>query len=148
MRPPVSDPSPFHHVVDQRTRADRDRMPYRRWVEEGWIEATPGNVIDHAEIKAQIVGDARRCRLESLAYDPWNATQLAIELNDAGVEAEAAVEGDGALVGDRGDGLEADRALTAGGPGGIGGGAAGPGGGAGGGARGGVGGAFGVGGGG
>jgi phage terminase large subunit-like protein len=74
-------------------RADRDRRPYRRWVEEGWIEATPGNVIDHAEIKAAIIADAKRCEIESMAYDPWNATQLAVELNEAGVEAVEFVQG-------------------------------------------------------
>jgi phage terminase large subunit-like protein len=74
-------------------RADRDRMPYRRWVEEGWIEATPGNVIDHAEIKAAIIADAKRYEIDSLAYDPWNATQLAVELNEAGVEAVEFIQG-------------------------------------------------------
>ena len=74
-------------------RADRDRMPYRRWVEEGWIEATPGNVIDHAEIKAAILADAKRFDLDSLAYDPWNATQLAIELQDGGIVAEEFIQG-------------------------------------------------------
>jgi phage terminase large subunit-like protein len=74
-------------------RADRDRMPYRRWVEEGWIEATPANVIDHAEIKAAIIADAKRCAVESIAYDPWNATQLAVELNEAGLEAVEFIQG-------------------------------------------------------
>lgn len=36
------------------TIAERDRMPYRRRV-DGGIEATPGNVIDHAEIREAIV---------------------------------------------------------------------------------------------
>jgi phage terminase large subunit-like protein len=74
-------------------RADKDRMPYRRWVEEGWIEATPGNVIDHSEIKAAILGDAQRFEIESLAYDPWNATQLGVELSDGGVDAVEFVQG-------------------------------------------------------
>jgi phage terminase large subunit-like protein len=43
-------------------RADRDRMQYRRWVEEGWPEATPGNVVDHAEIRSAILQDAQRFR--------------------------------------------------------------------------------------
>jgi phage terminase large subunit-like protein len=74
-------------------RADRDRMPYRRWVEEGWIEATPGNVVDHAEIRSAILQDAQRFQIESLAYDPWNATQLGVELNDGGVEAVEFIQG-------------------------------------------------------
>jgi len=63
-------------------RADRDRVPYRRWVDEGWIEATPGNVIDHAEIRQAIVGDAQHFQIEGINYDPWNATQLGVELNE------------------------------------------------------------------
>ena len=74
-------------------RADRDRMPYRRWVDEGWIEATPGNVIDHAEIRAQIIADHERFELQSLGYDPWNATQLGVELVEQGVEAVEFVQG-------------------------------------------------------
>lgn len=74
-------------------RADRDRMPYGRWVDEGWIEATPGNVIDHREVREAILQDSRRFDLDSLAYDPWNATQLAVELNDAGVRALEFVQG-------------------------------------------------------
>jgi phage terminase large subunit-like protein len=74
-------------------RADRDRMPYRRWVDEGWIEATPGNVIDHAEIRAAILSDAERFDLQSVAFDPWNATQLGVELVEQGVEAVEFIQG-------------------------------------------------------
>jgi phage terminase large subunit-like protein len=74
-------------------RADRDRMPYRRWVDEGWIEATPGNVIDHAEIRQAIVGDAKHFEIEGINYDPWNATQLGVELLEHGVQAYEFIQG-------------------------------------------------------
>jgi len=74
-------------------RADRDRMPYRQWVNDGWIEPTPGNVIDHTEIRAAVLSDAERYDIQSIAYDPWNATQLGIEINDAGVEAVEFIQG-------------------------------------------------------
>ena len=74
-------------------RADRDRMPYRRWVDEGWIEVTPGNVIDQAEIRAAILGDQAAFDIQSMGFDPWNATQLGIELNEAGVEAAEFIQG-------------------------------------------------------
>lgn len=74
-------------------RADRDRLPYRRWVDEGWIEVTPGNVIDHAEIESAIVSDAERFGLQSIAYDPWNATQLGVRLNEKGIEALEFIQG-------------------------------------------------------
>jgi phage terminase large subunit-like protein len=74
-------------------RADRDRMPYRRWVDEGWIEATPGNVIDHAEIRRAIVADSERYQIEGINYDPWNATQLGVELIEHGVQAFEFIQG-------------------------------------------------------
>ena len=74
-------------------RADRDRLPYRRWVDEGWIEATPGNVIDHAEIRQAIVGDSKHFTIRGVNYDPWNATQLGVELNEQGVQAYEFVQG-------------------------------------------------------
>jgi phage terminase large subunit-like protein len=74
-------------------RADRDRIPYRQYVEEGWIEATPGDVIDHAEIRNAVISDAQRFDIQSIAYDPWNATQLGVELNEAGVEAVEFIQG-------------------------------------------------------
>jgi len=68
-------------------------MPYRQWVNDGWIEPTPGNVIDHTEIRAAVLSDAERYDIQSIAYDPWNATQLGIEINDAGVEAVEFIQG-------------------------------------------------------
>jgi phage terminase large subunit-like protein len=66
-------------------RADRDRMPYRQWVDMGWIEATPGEIIDHAEIKLSVMADLQRFELIDIGFDPWNATQLAVELAEQGV---------------------------------------------------------------
>jgi phage terminase large subunit-like protein len=74
-------------------RADRDRMPYRRWVEEGWIEATPGNVIDHASIRDAVIATNSRFELHDVAFDPWNATQLAVECNEHGVNMFEFIQG-------------------------------------------------------
>src|SRR5690606_34535111 len=40
-----------------RERSRRDRVPYDAWVREGYITATPGNVIDYSFILAQIDED-------------------------------------------------------------------------------------------
>lgn len=74
-------------------RADLDRVPYRRWVDEGHIEVTPGNVIDHAEIKAAIVADLARFDLIDVGHDPWNATQLAVECSEQGVNMVEFIQG-------------------------------------------------------
>lgn len=41
-------------AVEERTR--RDRVPYDRWVKQGWITATPGNVVDYNYIRRRISG--------------------------------------------------------------------------------------------
>lgn len=65
-------------------KSDRDQVQYRRWIHEGYIEVTPGNVIDHQEIEDAIQEDCRHFRPLAIAYDPWNATQMAVSLNTKG----------------------------------------------------------------
>lgn len=59
---------------------------YAPWVREGWITATPGDVIDYAFIRRDINAMAKRFKLLELAYDPWNATQLGTELMSDGLQ--------------------------------------------------------------
>jgi len=66
-------------------KTDRDQVQYRRWIDEGWIDATVGNVIDHDEIRAAVIEDCRTFQAESIAYDPWNALQLAVGLQGEGL---------------------------------------------------------------
>lgn len=74
-------------------REKEDRVPFARWVEMHWIEATPGNVIDYKEIENAVLEARALYDLRSLAYDPWNATQLATNLQDAGVPVFEFVQG-------------------------------------------------------
>lgn len=66
-------------------RERRDRAPYSAWVRQGLIGATPGNVIDYAYIRQRINDLAATYDLRECAFDPWNATQLSVELADDGV---------------------------------------------------------------
>ncbi|WP_421925492.1 terminase large subunit [Neoaquamicrobium sediminum] len=75
----------------------RDKLPYDRWVKEGAIVATPGNVVDYAFIQDQIYRDAetfqiahvgnpnREAHEGGLAIDRWNATETAVKLEQEGV---------------------------------------------------------------
>lgn len=69
-----------------RERSKRDRVPYLTWIRQGWIRATPGNVIDFDRIRADIVAlrDVHGQHIEEIAIDPWNATQLATQLDGDG----------------------------------------------------------------
>jgi len=67
-------------------RERRDRVPYQTWARQGFIELTPGNVIDYDRIKACIDELHRRFRMREIAVDRWNATQLITQLQCAGYE--------------------------------------------------------------
>jgi phage terminase large subunit-like protein len=51
-----------------------------RWVREGFLVATPGNVADYDFIKEQIRRDRDVFKVKSIGYDPWNASQLTNDL--------------------------------------------------------------------
>ncbi|HUT21179.1 MAG TPA: terminase TerL endonuclease subunit [Anaerolineae bacterium] len=67
-------------------RSRRDRVPYDAWVRQGYITATPGNVIDYAWILHQIDEDAQAYDIKELAFDRWGATKIQTELMDRGGE--------------------------------------------------------------
>ena len=67
-----------------RLRRERDNLPYDLWVQQGWLRATPGNVIHYEAIRSEINALAEKFQIRELAYDPWNATDLATRLVDDG----------------------------------------------------------------
>jgi phage terminase large subunit-like protein len=70
-----------------RIRERRDRVPYEAWAKQGFITLTDGNVIDYDIIKASILEDGRKFEVREIAYDPWNATQIALQLQAEGATA-------------------------------------------------------------
>jgi phage terminase large subunit-like protein len=69
-----------------RKRAERDRVPYDLWAGQGFIEATAGNVVDYGAIEERVRADAALFEVKEIAYDPWNATHLALRLQDEGAK--------------------------------------------------------------
>jgi site-specific DNA recombinase len=67
-------------------REKRDRVPYETWARQGLIEMTPGNVIDYDRIRMRINELGQRFHIQELAIDPWNATQLSLQLQGDGFE--------------------------------------------------------------
>lgn len=53
---------------------------YRAWAETGRFVLTPGNVIDIDFIEEDIRDICTKFDVQSIAYDPWQATQLATHL--------------------------------------------------------------------
>lgn len=57
---------------------------YRRWVAEGWMTQTAGNTVDFPYIREALQADLKRFRVDEIAYDPYQATQLALEMANEG----------------------------------------------------------------
>jgi phage terminase large subunit-like protein len=86
---------PFFWVPEEGAlrREHRDRVPYGQWIKQGLIEATPGEAIDYDRIRARIDELGKLYRIESIAIDRWNATQLAGQLDGDGFEVVAFGQG-------------------------------------------------------
>lgn len=69
--------------VDQQEHDDV--APYKRWVQEGWLTATPGDVTDYDPVRATIQKAMRDFDVVDIGFDRWNAQQLCNELLNAGV---------------------------------------------------------------
>lgn len=87
-------------LPEDRLNDDENGYMYVQWVNAGWITVTPGNVIDYDCIRMTISGFKiqdgsvvyekdcimQNYDVQSMAYDPWNAKQIVIKLqNDDGL---------------------------------------------------------------
>ncbi len=90
--PPVADNEPWKALVrffvpeeNVARRARKDRVPYDLWIQQGLIEATPGNVTDYDVIRHRILEDCERFSVREIAIDRWNATQISTQLQEEGI---------------------------------------------------------------
>ncbi len=74
-------------------REKSDRVPYDRWVDEGWIKTTPGGAIDYDTIVKDVDEIRKRYRVAMIAYDDWNAVQVNTDLERKGVPMVKFVQG-------------------------------------------------------
>lgn len=65
-------------------RVRKDRVPYDAWVRDGYITATPGNVIDYSYIIRDIEALGEKYNIQEIAFDRWGAYQISQTLEDAG----------------------------------------------------------------
>lgn len=56
------------------------------WRREGWLNVTPGNVIDNRAIVDQILADSQKFQIITAGHDRWGAADVARRLNDEGIE--------------------------------------------------------------
>lgn len=76
-------------------RAKNDRTPYDVWVEEGWIKATPGSIVDYAFVADMIKQLDAEFNVVGVAFDPWRIGLLENELSEVGCTVELIKHGQG-----------------------------------------------------
>ena len=62
--------------------AKRDRVPYDRWVKEGWIRTTPGTAVDYEFVARDIAEIVAGLKLKGIAYDRYRFKTLAKKFAD------------------------------------------------------------------
>ncbi len=65
-------------------RSLRDKVPYEQWYREGFITATPGDVIDQEFIRHDIMQFGSAHKVEEIDYDPYEATETVTILQNEG----------------------------------------------------------------
>ena len=79
---------PFFFMPEDRLKEKikTDRVPYDEWVAKGYIEATAGSVVDYSAVRGRIKKCLEDYRVKSIAYDPWNATEIVQNIISDGYE--------------------------------------------------------------
>ncbi|CDO38304.1 putative Phage terminase, large subunit [Novosphingobium sp. KN65.2] len=67
-------------------RVERDRVPYDRWVADGWAQATVGNARDDVAILMQLAEIRSRYDVRGIAFDRWQIERLNKLLSDEGID--------------------------------------------------------------
>jgi phage terminase large subunit-like protein len=84
--PGIYDILPFFWIPKDNidARIKRDRIPYDVWINKGFINATPGNVIDYKFIIKKIEEISKEYDLQEIAFDRWGATKIIQDLQEKG----------------------------------------------------------------
>jgi phage terminase large subunit-like protein len=78
----------------------KDKVPYTKWMRQGYVTATPGNVIDYEYILDDLDETRGNYDLKELAYDPFGSWEIIKDLQGRGfvIEEKAAGYGHPLLV--------------------------------------------------
>lgn len=71
---------------NMKERIKRDNVPYDRWVKQGFLHATPGDVVDYEFVEARIVTLSKQYKFLPGGTDPWNSRMLTQRLQKEDVE--------------------------------------------------------------
>ena len=65
-------------------RVKRDHVFYDQWADKGYMKTTEGNVVHYGFIVQFITELGKKYHIQEIAFDRWNASHIAQELEDEG----------------------------------------------------------------
>ncbi|MGG1534520.1 terminase large subunit [Brevibacillus agri] len=71
---------------NMKERVARDHVPYDRWVNQKYLHATSGNVVDYDFVEARLVASSKQYNLHAVGADPWNSRMLTQRLMKQGID--------------------------------------------------------------
>lgn len=74
-------------------RIKRNLVPYSAWVKSGHMIETPGEVTDYDLIYNKVIEVSENFKLVRVAYDQWNAAQIAAKLQKQNIEMAQFIQG-------------------------------------------------------
>ncbi|MGC9999878.1 MAG: terminase TerL endonuclease subunit [Bryobacteraceae bacterium] len=77
---------PFFWVPEARVRKLELKLgvPLSQWIRDGFLEATPGEVIDYRFIQDRLEWGSQMFDLQEVCWDPWNSRQVSVAMVDSG----------------------------------------------------------------
>lgn len=82
--------------IPERYARKRDKTAgtkYLEWARKGLVTLTEGDVIDYDLIKQSVIDDSKTFRIKKINMDPWNATQIALQLQAKHLKVEMMRQG-------------------------------------------------------
>lgn len=58
-------------VPEAKVKSTEDRVDYRKWLQQGWLIQSPGNVTDEDWFMEYLLGELGKYNVKCIAYDPW-----------------------------------------------------------------------------
>ena len=76
----------FFWIPEEKAEIEaQNGIPYRKWIAEGLIKATDGNVIDHDDLAADIIDICKGFKMKRMEIDPWTSKTVQLALQKAGL---------------------------------------------------------------
>lgn len=77
---------PFFWLPDAKVKKMEVKLsvPLSQWARDGWIELSPGNIVDYRDIESRLRWGAQMFDLQEMCWDQWNSRQISATLQDQG----------------------------------------------------------------